>query len=449
MRSRCPWALFMLVAITAENAALVAQAGQATIAVDLQHERDRFRYDGPPLTLQQALDEAREKNPGLLALRAQAQVPRQRPAQVRALAPPMLETTIWQWPVNSLNPANTNMYMFLATQDFPGSGKRALRAAAATKEIAIADNDIDVRSREVFNAVKQAYAELFVARKAIQIHLDTVDVLRQFADVSQAKYETARISQQDVLKPVVELSRLHADIIGLDQQAKIAVAKLNTLLDRPVDSPVGPLAEPTERTFTRTIDELQRLAVEHQPELQGARLAVERAEAELAVVRREYKPDLSVQAGYMLLPNQTDGVLARLAITWPNAPWSRKGLDARVREVSAAVEVAKANQRTLESMLRFSVQEAYVRVKAAEERASLLRTTIVPQSRQTLDVSRVGYQTDRVDLLALLDNERVLLAAQLDYYRALAEFDQALADLERAVGTDISTDVLHGAARER
>ena len=38
----------------------------------------------------------------------------------------------------------------------------------------------------------------------------------------------------------------------------------------------------------------------------------------------------------------------------------------------------------------------------------------------------------------MLDNERMLLAAQLDYYRALAEFDQAVADLERAVGTDLS-----------
>ena len=102
----------------------------------------------------------------------------------------------------------------------------------------------------------------------------------------------------------------------------------------------------------------------------------------------------------------------------------------------------------MENTVRLAVQEAYVRAQAAQERAALVRTTILPQSQQTLEVSRVAYQTDRVDFLALLDNERTLLNAQLEYYRALSDFDQALADLERAVGTEISPDMLRSAARE-
>jgi cobalt-zinc-cadmium efflux system outer membrane protein len=85
------------------------------------------------------------------------------------------------------------------------------------------------------------------------------------------------------------------------------------------------------------------------------------------------------------------------------------------------------------------VQDAYVRARAAQDRAALLRTTILPQSQQTLDVSRIAYQTDRVDFQALIDNERTLLDAQLDYVRALSEFQQATADLERAIGTDLPT----------
>jgi outer membrane protein TolC len=102
----------------------------------------------------------------------------------------------------------------------------------------------------------------------------------------------------------------------------------------------------------------------------------------------------------------------------------------------------------MENALRLAVQEAYVRVKAAEQRAALLKTTILPQSQQTLDVSRVAYQTDRLEFLALLDNERTVLNAQLEYYRALSDFDQALADLERAIGTEISPDLLRSAERE-
>src|SRR5207244_11389034 len=102
-----------------------------------------------------------------------------------------------------------------------------------------------------------------------------------------------------------------------------------------------------------------------------------------------------------------------------------------------AVEAAKARIHTMENSTRLRVQEAYVRAKAAQERAALLRTTIIPQSQQTLEVSRVAYQTDRIDFQALIDNERMLLDSRLDYFRALSDFNQALADLERAVGSDL------------
>jgi outer membrane protein TolC len=392
---------------------------------------------GPPVSLAGLLQEAIEKNPELVALRAQVDVVKQRPSQERFLAPPTAEAQVWQWPFNSINPADTNMYMFMVTQDLPGRGKRQLRAAVAEKDVALAESDIAIRARDVINQIKQAYASLFIARKAIQVHLDSVDLLRQIADVSQAKYTTGRISQQDVLKPVVELSRLHTDIIRFDEQAKLATARLNVLLNRAPETPIGPLTEAQELKMLPATADLQRLALDRQPELQRAHIEVERAEAELASVRSEYKPDFSVQGGYMLQPRMTDAWMGRIGITWPKAPWSRGKIDARVAEQTAAIQTAKARTQAAENMVRLAVHEAYVRAKSAQDRAVLLRTTILPQSQQTLEVSRVAYQTDRVDFQALIDNQRVLLDVNLDYFRALSEFTQALADLERATGTDL------------
>lgn len=392
---------------------------------------------GPPVSLAELLQEALEKNPELAALRAQVGVVGQRPIQERFLGPPTAEAQVWQWPFNSINPSNTNMYMFMVTQDLPGRGKRQLRAATADKDVALAESDIAIRARDVVNQVKHAYASLFIARKAIQVDLDSVELLRQIADVSQAKYTTGRISQQDVLKPVLELSRLHTDIIMFDEQAKLAAARMNVLLNRMPETSIGPLIEPQEQTMLPATADLQRLALERQPELQRARTEIERAEAELAVVRSDYRPDFSVQGGYMLMPRMSDAWMGRVGITWPKAPWSRGKTDARVAEQIAAIQVAKARAQAMENMVRLAVQEAYVRAKSAQDRAALLRTTIKPQSQQTLEVSRVAYQTDRVDFQALIDNQRVLLDVNLDYFRALSDFTQALADLERAVGADL------------
>ncbi|PYR77346.1 MAG: hypothetical protein DMF86_09345 [Acidobacteria bacterium] len=424
MRTKVVLAFAILTgAIRGESAA----SGQIPTPGAAPHAQQYRHYEGPPVTLTDLLQEATQKNPDLVALRRQIEVMRHRPAQERALNPPMAEGQIWQWPINSINPANTNMYMFMVSQEFPGRGKRDLRAAVAEKDIALAENDVTVRARQIVNEIKQAYATLFIARKAIDVHLESVDLLREIADISQAKYTTGRISQQDVLKPVAELSKLHDDIVMFDEQANIATARLNVLLDRAPETAIGPLVDPREQTLLPVTADLQRIAIERQPELQRVRLETGRAEAVLAVARRDCRPELRM----------TDAWLGSIAITWPKAPWSRGKIDARVAEQTAAVEAAKARARAMENRVRLAVQEAYVRAKAAQERAALLRTTILPQVHQTLEVSRVAYQTDRVDFQALIDTERMLLDARLDYFRALSDFNQALADLERAVGGDL------------
>ena len=47
------------------------------------------------------------------------------------------------------------------------------------------------------------------------------------------------------------------------------------------------------------------------------------------------------------------------------------------------------------------------------------------------------YESDRIDFLTLLENQRTLLSEQLDYFRVLGDLADARADLERAIGIDL------------
>ena len=424
--------LFSVVAV------LISAHGVALAqATDHLHGTARPVYEGPPLTLRAAIDEALEHNPMLVAARTQFEAARQRPAQERFLMPPSFEAQIWQWPVTTLNPLNTDMYMFTIQQEIPGRGKRDLRAALAEKDVELVSADVAVRARGVVKDVMRAYADLVIARRATEIHLAGVDVLRQFADASTLKYSAGKSSQHDVLKSVVELSRLHEDLVVHEESAAMAAARLNTLLDRDPQTAIGPLDEPRQEIALPASADLQRFAIERQPELRSAQLGAERAQAALAVVERERTPDFFVGGGYMLMPREAGAWTVSAGMTWPNAPWSRGRVDAQKAESTANVDAAAAQVRVVERQIRQAVHEAYVRVQAAGQRAALLRTTIVPQSEQTLEVSRVAYQADRLDFLALIDNQRTLLDARLSYFRALSDRELALADLSRAIGADI------------
>src|SRR5947209_18905784 len=144
-RRRNPWMLCALLTVMplAQRQRVDAQ----------QHD------EGPALTLREAVDEAFAKNLDLIALRRQLETTRLRPALERFLSPPTLEAQIWQWPLNTLNPWNTNMYMFMVSQEFPGRGKRPLRTAVAEKDVAITDIAVAVRGRQVLAEVRRSYAD--------------------------------------------------------------------------------------------------------------------------------------------------------------------------------------------------------------------------------------------------------------------------------------------------
>ncbi|MBA3886285.1 MAG: TolC family protein [Acidobacteria bacterium] len=389
--------------------------------------------DGPPLTLQAALDEALSRNPELIALRARLEADRQRPGQERYLMPLMLEAQIWQWPLNRINPAGAT-YMFMAEQMIPGRGKRTLRERLMTAEVEAGAAAIPVRARDIVGNIKRTYAEIFVARKAVEVTTETIALLRQIAEGTQVRYAAGRGSQQDILKVIVEITRLHEEELRLVEQARMGEARLNTLLGRDPAAPVGALAEPREDAVLPPVAELQRMAIERQPELAMARAEIAVADAAVEVVRSARRPDYFVRGGYMLMPGEAGAFTAGVGITWNNAPWSRGRNDLAEQEAGLAVTASRAGYDAAVNNLRLMVQEAYIRVESAAGRASLLRTSLVPQSSQALDVSRVGYQSDRGDFLDIIDNQRLLAAARLGYYRALADLEQARADLDRAVG---------------
>ena len=161
MTKRVRWVVAMLVALTIvafDRGNVVAQtlADVSPGAGSPQEDVGPRQYKGPPLSLQEAVDAAVATNPELVALRAQLPVVRERPIQERTLMPPTLEAQIWQWPLNSLNPASTNMYMFMFTQDIPGRGKRQLRATVAEKDVALAESDVAVRARDIIDQRSRA-----------------------------------------------------------------------------------------------------------------------------------------------------------------------------------------------------------------------------------------------------------------------------------------------------
>jgi len=117
--------------------------------------------------------------------------------------------------------------------------------------------------------------------------------------------------------------------------------------------------------------------------------------------------------------------------------WTEK-YEAAEREALQGMLEGVADLTAEQNRIAFQVQDAYLKVEAQQKLVELFKDVIIPQAKQTVDASSSGYRAGSVDLLTLVDNWRKLLNFELMYHRALADMEQAVADLERAVGQEVS-----------
>ena len=71
----------------------------------------------------------------------------------------------------------------------------------------------------------------------------------------------------------------------------------------------------------------------------------------------------------------------------------------------------------------------------------LYDTGILPQARQTFEASLSAYQVGDVDFLSLLDSLMTLYRYEIDYHRAVSDYQRSLAGLEAAAGVSLEDAV--------
>jgi outer membrane protein TolC len=386
---------------------------------------------GEPLTLGAALDEAFTQNPEIIALRRQYEAAFAVSAQERHLGAPTLEAQIWGWPVTTVNPVDTEMYMFMMEQALPGRGKRAARALVAERDADVVRSDISIRANEVLDEVRQAYAELALARDTLVLYDRQLSVLRDTFDAATLQFASGHGGQHDTVLPLVALAELESDALTWRARARTAGARLNTLLGRPVDRPVDPLLP---MVWTAMPFDPAQAALERHPAMAAATATIAREQAELDRLRGERRPDFMVGGGYMLTPGDAGAWTVRGGLTWPNAPWSRGRLDAAIDVQARRVEAAGARREAIAAGIRRGVFDAVVRIETARERAALIQKTLLPHAEHGVDVSRVAYAAGSGSFADILGSQRAWLSAEMDLVAAQTEVALALASLDYAIG---------------
>ncbi len=385
--------------------------------------------------VEQLVTIALARNPSVREAAARANAMVAEVYRAGALDEPMLTMKVDELRIRPDGPAGDRKNVLALEQRFPAPGSLGLRAESAFRQAEAMFQMYREREREVVARVKKAYIEYASMTRHLEIHREHITILEEFEKISDAKFRTGAVSQQDVLKPQVELVMLNNEIIQDEQRIESARTMLNELLNRPADAPLGRPSEldPKEETFDLVA--LQTDALNARPELVAAALRVKGAAAGLNAADREATwPEFSAGVEYMQMPGEPDSWGAMLGVS---LPWFTGKRSAEVRRQRGELRAEELALEGLRSRVQAEVRDAWLRVESARKSVALFKSELLPKSRQSVEVSRASYEKEKATFLDLLDAERSLRDVRVEYTRALADFASAAADLERAVGTDL------------
>jgi cobalt-zinc-cadmium efflux system outer membrane protein len=397
---------------------------------------DLDRVLAGPLDLDALVLEARRRNPELREAAARAQAGLEDVRRAGSLDDPMFKLQVEAVPLrHPASPGKADDTMLGLSQSIPWPGNLSLRSETTLRDAEGLHQRYLDRERDVIARLKRAYFEYYSLSKELEIHLEHVKILEEFEKVSDVKFRNGAVSQQDVLKPQLEQVMLHNDVFMIVQRIGSAQAAINQLLNRPASAPLGTPREILPAAEMFDLPDLNARAMAGRPELRAAEFQVKGAATGLKLADREATfPDFAVGLDYWQIPGGPDAYGAMFSI---NLPWFTGKKSAEARRMERVLRADEAALDTVRGRVQFEVRDAFLRVESARKSLALFKGEILPKSAQGVEVSRASYEKDKASFLDLLDSERSLRDVKLKYHQALAQYESAVADLERAVGAEL------------
>lgn len=403
--------------------------------------------DVPPEHLANLVASALANNPELKSSQSRWQMFANKAKQASALEDPMfmfkLQNMLAREPfVFNKDPQSAKVIGI--SQQVPFWGKRALREEVARYEGESYKWAVEERKLELTRMVKETYYQLYAVDKSLEIVGKNLKVIDDFVTIAETKYSVGQGVQQDIYKAGLEKSKMLDMQITLRQQRKSLEANLNYLLYRSGNTPVGTIADFTLPQLTLSAEQLNDTAFEKRPQVKSLIMLTEKGKASHRLAEKEFYPDFNLSFEYMFkervatdMVNDPGYNMFSVGLTF-NLPLQQERRRAMLAESTSETNMATEELNVLKNSIRYSINDILAQMERRQKLVELYTSGIIPQATQSLESAVIGYRVNRVDFLTLLDGQVNLFNYERELYESRAEYMMKLAQLEAAVGMELT-----------
>ena len=376
-----------------------------------------------PLTLDVALERAARANPELAAARREVEALEAGVVQARTRPNPELAAMAED------TRSATRTTRLQINQPVELGGKRATRIEAAGQARAVAEAALRAKRADIRADVTTAFFDALIAQERLRLAQANADLARRTTAVTQRRVQAGKVSPIEETRVQVSEAGVRVALHAAERELAAARSRLAGLLGDTApgfERLAGDLGVPT---LPRHADLARR--AERSPDLQWARIELERRRALAEVERRRRIPDVTVSVGAQR-DNELDLDQAIVGISVPVPLFDRN--QGNLEEALRRVDQARDELSAAELRLSVEFAGALGRLTTARNELEALERDILPGAQNAYDAVLKGFELGKFGFLEVLDAQRTLSAARFQALDALREAHRAAASLERLLG---------------
>ena len=311
-------------------------------------------------------------------------------------------------------------------QEIVTGNKLGLSRAAALKEVDQAALAVVSERYRVFTDVRQNYFEVVTLRRRADILGELIALAEKSVENANRLLKAQEGSRLDVVQLEVDLERYRADLEATNRTLPAAFRRLAASVgvqDLP-DTPVaGDLEVPLP---DYDLERLRAYVLSIHPELRSAQVGVERAQLALRRATVEPIPNVTVGTGYVRQnQNKSDDWVVSASIPVPLWNRNQGNVFAAKGQLGEAVNAVGRVQNDLVGRLAGS----FAAYAAARKRAEKYKAAILPKAEESYQLSLKAYQGGQFEYLRVLQAQRAVAEARLEYVRSLGETWRAASEI--------------------
>lgn len=361
--------------------------------------------------------------------------------QARALPDPMFNNTFLPIQDQALQTAGGRVgHQFQLTQGVPWPEKLSTKAAIASREVQMAQAEVDRIEREITEGVRLAYYEVWFFTRAIAIIEETRELVDDLTQVAEARYKSGG-TQQDVLRAQLEADRLDDQLVGLRKQKEQSQADLAALLQQPVSlvpeasDEIGLIDVPNQ------LNDLLGLVEKCSPELRALAWEIQRDREKQRLATLQKYPDFNLGLNYSII-NDRANVLSPVAdgndnislVIGVTLPIWREKINTGIREASHRTSSTAQRLTAERDVIQGKLRRLMAQADALVEQEGIYEGRIIPRIDDTLKLSIADYRGKRTEFFTLIETYRELLMFETQLARIEATLAGTIAQIERTVG---------------